>query len=66
MARPRGTGRLAEWEVAEMAHYARCGWSLYELASFYGISERSVQRILRRMPRGAAGASQSAAKRETE
>lgn len=32
-----------------MAHYARCGWTLYELASHYGLSERSVQRILRRM-----------------
>ena len=50
MARPRGTGRLAEWEVAEMAHCARCGWSLFELASHYGLSERTVQRILRRMP----------------
>lgn len=49
MARPRGTGRLADWEVAEMAHHARCGWSLYELASHYGLSERSVQRMLRRM-----------------
>ena len=66
MARPRGTGRLSEWEVAEMAHYARCGWTLYELASHYGLSERSVQRILRRMQRDAAGASQSAAKRENE
>ncbi len=66
MARPRGTGRLAEWEVAEMAHYARCGWSLFELASHYGLSERSVQRILRRMPQEPPRASQSAAKRETE
>ena len=50
MARPRGTGRLSEWELAELAHYARRGWSLFELASHYGLSERTVQRILRRMP----------------
>lgn len=66
MARPRGTGRLSDWELAELAHHARCGWSLYELACFYGISERSVQRILRRMPQEPRRASQSAAKRETE
>lgn len=66
MARPRGTGRLSDWEVAEMAHHARCGWSLFELASHYGLSERSVQRILRRMPQEPSRASQSAAKRENE
>lgn len=49
-----------------MAHYAKCGWTLYELASHYGLSERSVQRILRRMPPEPSRASQSAAKRETE
>lgn len=49
-----------------MAHYAKCGWTLYELASHYGLSERSVQRILRRMPQEPPRASQSAAKRETE
>ena len=66
MARPCGTGRLSEWELAEMAHHARCGWSLFELASHYGLSERSVQRILRRMPRDAAGAPQGVARRENE
>ena len=66
MARPRGTGRLAEWEVAEMAHYARCGWSLFELASHYGLSERTVQRILRRMPPEPLRAGISAARDENE
>ena len=66
MARPRGTGRLAEWEVAEMAHYARCGWSLFELASHYGLSERTVQRILRRMPQEPCRAEISAAEDENE
>ena len=45
-----GKSPLSDWELAELAHHARCGWSLYELASYYGLSERSVQRILRRMP----------------
>ena len=66
MARPRGTGRLAEWEVAEMAHYARCGWSLFELASHYGLSERTGQRILRRMPPEPLRADSSAARDENE
>jgi Mor family transcriptional regulator len=66
MARPRGTGVLAEWEVAEMAHYARCGWSLFELASHYGLSERTVQRILRRMPQEPLRADSSAAEDENE
>lgn len=61
-----GKSPLSEWELAELAHHARCGWSLYELASYYGISERSVQRILRRMPQEPRRASQSAAKRETD
>lgn len=66
MARPRGTGRLAEWEVAEMAHYAKRGWTLYELASHYGLSERTVQRILRRMPPEPLRADSSAAGDENE
>ena len=66
MARPRGTGRLAEWELSEMAHYARCGWSLFELASHYGLSERTVQRILRRMPPEPLRADSSAAMDENE
>ena len=61
-----GKSPLADWELAEMAHYARCGWSLYELASYYGISERSVQRILRRMPQEPNRRPQSAARDENE
>lgn len=63
---PREPRAWSDWELAEMAHHARCGWTLYELASHYGISERSVQRILRRMPQEPSRASQSAAKRENE
>lgn len=66
MARPHGTGRLSDWELAEMAHYARCGWSLYELAAHYGLSERSVQRILRRMPQEPRRRPQNAARDENE
>ena len=61
-----GKSPLSDWEMAEMAHYARCGWTLRELASHYGLSERSVQRILRRMPQEPRRADSSAAKRETE
>ena len=61
-----GKSPLSDWELAEMAHHARCGWSLYELACFYGISERSVQRILRRMPQEPRRRPQSAARDENE
>lgn len=53
MARPRGAGRLAEWEVAEVASHC-------------GLSERTVRRILRRMPPEPLRADSSAAKRETD
>lgn len=66
MACPRGTGALSAWEEAEMAHYARRGWTLYELASHYGLSERTVQRILRRMPPEPTRAEISAARDENE
>lgn len=66
MARPRGTGALSAWEEAEMAHYARRGWTLFELASHYGLSERTVQRILRRMPPEPLRADLSAAGDENE
>lgn len=61
-----GKSPLSDWELAEMAHHARCGWTLRELASHYGLSERSVQRILRRMPQEPRRRPQSAAKRETD
>lgn len=61
-----GKSPLSDWELAEMAHYARCGWSLFELASHYGLSERSVQRILRRMPQEPLRAEISAASDENE
>lgn len=61
-----GKSPLSDWELAEMAHYARCGWTLRELACHYGLSERSVQRILRGMPQEPRRADSSAAKRETE
>ena len=45
-----GRGRCAsmsEWEIDEMEHYKRCGWSNYELACYYGVSDRTIRRILR-------------------
>lgn len=61
-----GKSPLSDWELAELAHHARCGWSLYELACFYGISEWSVQRILRKMPQEPRRRPQSAARDENE
>lgn len=46
--RPSGTLAVSDWELAELAHYRRCGWTLWELASHYGVTERTVQRYLRR------------------
>lgn len=53
-----GKSALSDWELDELVHYAHCGWTLFELSSHYGVSERSVQRILRRMEKGAARTTQ--------
>lgn len=47
--RPHVTATVSDWELAELAHYRRCGWSLWELACHYGVTERTVSRWLRRM-----------------
>lgn len=47
--RPKGSGyALSEWEVAEMCHYLRVGWTQQEVAWHYGICTKTVQRIERR------------------
>jgi transposase len=43
------TFALSDWEMQEMAHYRRGGWTERELASYYRVSEKTVQRILRRL-----------------
>lgn len=40
---------LSQWELDEMAYLSRCGWSRASLASWYGMSVRNVDRLLRKM-----------------
>lgn len=44
-----GKSALSDWEREELAYYARRGWTAQELGWHYGLNERSVQRMLRRM-----------------
>lgn len=44
-----GKTALSDWELRELEHYARCGWTAQELGWHYGLNERSVQRLLRRL-----------------
>lgn len=39
---------LSDWEVDEMLALHRGWWPTIALATFYGITERTVSRILRR------------------
>ena len=64
--RPRGSFALSDWELDEMAHHHRSGWTLMELARFYGVSTRTVSRMLRHMADEPLRADSSAAKRETD
>ena len=48
MSRPPGILALSEWELDEMLLLRRRGWTNYELANFYGISTKSVERYCRR------------------
>lgn len=49
--RPSGTIILSDWELDELLHYRRRGWSLGELANYYGLSERTVSRYIKRARR---------------
>ena len=40
---------ISKWELDEMAYLSRCGWSRASLASWYGMSVRNVDRLLRKM-----------------
>lgn len=46
--RPRGTYALSDWEIDELMHYARAGWTQEALASYYRTSKKTVRRVLRR------------------
>lgn len=43
------TCALSQWELDEMAYLSRCGWSRSSLASWYRMSVRNVDRLLRKM-----------------
>lgn len=45
---PKGTYKLSQWEIDELLYYRRGGWTIFELASHYCITERTVTRILAR------------------
>ena len=45
------TCALSQWELDEMAYLSRCGWSRSSLASWYRMSVRNVDRLLRKMER---------------
>lgn len=49
MKRPPGILALSEWELDEMLLLRRRGWTNFELANFYGISTKSVERYCRRV-----------------
>jgi len=40
-------GKLSDWERAELVYYRSRGWEYETLATYYGITERSAQRIYR-------------------
>lgn len=46
--RPKGTCKLSQWEIDELLYYRKCCWKAFELATYYGITERTVTRILAR------------------
>ena len=57
--RPHGTTALSEWEVDELLHHHRRGWSLEALASYYGVSTRTVSRYVRRAKRDSGHATRN-------
>ena len=57
--RPRGTTALSDWEMDELLMHARAGWRASELAHYYGVSERTVFRYLRRARRDSGPATRN-------
>lgn len=39
---------LSDWEVDELIYYRKRGWSFESLGHWYGIPERTAERIYRR------------------
>lgn len=54
--RPYGTTALSDWEIDELLYHRRRWWSLGELASYYGLSTRTVSRYIRRAERDSSPA----------
>lgn len=62
--RPRGTYALSDWEIDELVHYARAGWTQEALASYYRTSKRTVRRVLRRYEAARADSSHAKGKND--
>lgn len=45
----RTSAALSQWELDEMAALARAGWRSESLAALYGVTRRTIDRILRRI-----------------
>lgn len=57
---------LSDWELQELVVLRGRGWSCKRLAAWYGVSERTIQRILRKMGQKPLRADSSAAVAQTE
>lgn len=47
---------LSDWELKELVMLRGRGWSCKKLAAWYGVSDRTIQRILRKMEQKNAAA----------
>lgn len=57
---------LSDWELDEMVMLRRRGWSARKLAAWYGVSDRTIQRTLRKMGQEPLRADSRAAVTKTE
>lgn len=57
---------LSDWELQELVVLRGRGWSCKKLAAWYGVSDRTIQRILRRMDQKPLRADSSAVVAQTE
>ena len=46
--RPKGSYALSEWKIDELLYHFRRGWSYEQLAHYYRICTKTVQRIIAR------------------
>lgn len=57
---------LSDWELQELVMLRGRGWSCKKLAAWYGVSDRTIQRILRKMVQKPLRADSSAVVAQTE